>query len=68
MANETTAKNPPMGGLTYEGRLSWVRDNPDLAAAAIDDLLRKVARLEGYSEGLRNKLVAVRKAAGCGHD
>ena len=34
----------------------------------IENMRSKIARLEGYSEGLRNRLTAVRQAAGCNHD
>jgi hypothetical protein len=38
------------------------------AADEIDRLLIRVHRLEGYSEGLRERLTAVRRAVGCNHD
>ena len=36
--------------------------------AIAEAAIRKIARLEGYSEGLRDTLTAVRRAAGCNHD
>lgn len=40
----------------------------DEAADEIEQLRVRVLRLEGYSEGLRERLTNVRRAAGCNHD
>jgi hypothetical protein len=36
--------------------------------AIADVAIRKIARLEGYSDGLAEQLRKVRRAAGCNHD
>jgi hypothetical protein len=73
MSDKSQTTPPPIDATAYEVARDFGAGHITEAQCTelvtiIEHQRSRIARLEGYSEGLRDKLTAVRRAAGCNHD